>query len=56
MFSQGDRGRERDNRRSSVVPRGATSATADSTDDVEPRHNEDSSRYLDLLFLHSIAM
>ena len=41
MSSQGDYDRERDSRRTSVVPRGVTSATADSTHDIEPRHTED---------------
>ena len=40
MSSQGDCDRERDGRRSSVVPRGAPSATADSTHDIKPRHTE----------------
>ena len=48
MAPQGDCDRERDSRRSSVVPRGATGATADSTHDIEPRHNEDFSHSLGL--------
>ena len=48
MFSQGDCDRERDNRRSSLVPRGATSATAYSTHDIKPRHTEDFSHSLGL--------
>ena len=41
MSSKGDCDRERDRRRSSVVPHGATSSTADSTHDIEPRRTED---------------
>ena len=55
-MSKGDCYRERDRRRSSVVPRGMTSATADSTHDIEPHHNEDFSRSLRLAVSHSIAM
>ena len=48
MSSQGDHDRERDSRRSSVVSRGATSATVDSTHDIEPRNTEGFSRSLGL--------
>ena len=48
MAPQGDCDRERDSRRTSVVPRGVTSATADSTHDIEPRHTEDFSHSLGL--------
>ena len=48
ISSHGDCNRERDSRRSFVVPRGATSATADSTHDIEPRNTEDCSHSLGL--------
>ena len=48
MSSQGDCDRERDSRRSSGSPRGATSATVDSTHDIQPRNTEDFSLSLGL--------
>ena len=48
MSSKGDCDRERDRRRSSVVPRGVTSVTVDSTHDIEPRNTEDFSHSLGL--------
>ena len=57
MSSQGYCDRKRDSRRSSVVPRGATSTTVDSTHDIEPRAALKIFRALwVLLFLRSIAM
>ena len=46
MAPQGDCDRERDSRRSSVVPRGATNATV--THDIEPRNTLGFSRALGL--------
>ena len=48
MCSQSDCDRKRDSRQSSVVPRGATGATADSTHDIEARITEDFSHTLRL--------
>ena len=48
LLSKGDCDRERDSRRSSVVPRGATSTTVDSIHGLEPRNTEYFSRSLGL--------
>ena len=41
ISSQGEYGRELDGRRSSVAPRGATSATVNGSHDIDSRHVED---------------